>query len=50
MIDAQMLGMIVSQMIFEMFGFGPSRSICDEFAEKVIQEAESVNYRIEVPE
>jgi hypothetical protein len=44
MIDEELLGMIISNLIFEYFGLGPSKSICDPFAKQVIAEARAVNF------
>ncbi len=43
---AFILGMMFSEAVFRVTGFGPSRTLCDEFAGRVIAEAESVNHRI----
>jgi hypothetical protein len=49
MIDKELLGMIISNLIFEHFGLGPSKSICDPFAGQVIAEASAINFDLEVP-
>jgi hypothetical protein len=49
MIESEMLAMVISEMVFEMFGFGPSKSICEPFAQAVIAEAQAVNYPLELP-
>lgn len=43
--------MIISDLIFRITGFGPSKSICDPFAQQVIGEAEKVGYelRLDLP-
>lgn len=46
--DKDLLSMIISDMIFRATDFGPSKSICDPFAEAVIAEAKSVNYRMKL--
>jgi hypothetical protein len=40
--DPQILGMLVSECIFRLYGFGPSQSLCQPFAEQVIAEATRV--------
>ncbi len=49
MVDQQMLGMVISDMIFRVFGFRPSMSICDTFAGQVIEEAHAVGAQLELP-
>lgn len=43
--------MIVSDLIFRVTGFGPSRSICDPFAQQVLDEADKVGHelRLDLP-
>jgi hypothetical protein len=36
----EILGMMVSEAVFQLFGFGPSQDICKPFAERVIEEAD----------
>lgn len=47
--DKEILGMVISDIIFNVFGFGPSKSICDPFAEAVLAEAASVKYQMKLP-
>jgi hypothetical protein len=49
MVNPEMLGMVISDLIFRAFGFGPSKNICDEFAGKVIEEAHAVGANLEMP-
>jgi len=49
MIDSRLLGMMVSELVYHAVGFGPSRSICDPFAEQVIAEAQAVGYDLTPP-
>jgi hypothetical protein len=44
--NADILAMIVSDLIFRVTGFGPSKSICLPFAQQVLDEAEAVKYDI----
>lgn len=44
-----LFGSIISTAMLHLFGFGPSRLICDEFAKKVAAEAESVHATISFP-
>ena len=46
MIDKDMLSMIISDTVFRLFGFGPSKSITDPYAEAVIAEAEKVTHQL----
>lgn len=46
--DKDLLSMIISDMIMRVTGFGPSKSLCDPFAESVIAEAARVNYSLEL--
>ena len=49
MIDKDMLSMIISDAVFAMFDFGPSKSITDSYAEAIIAEAEKVGVTLEGP-
>jgi flagellar motor component MotA len=40
--NADLLGMMIAETIFTLYGFGPSQSICKPFAQQVIREAEQV--------
>jgi hypothetical protein len=40
--------MIVSQAIYAVTGFGPSKSICDPFAQQVIDEAAKIGVTLEL--
>jgi hypothetical protein len=42
-IEKEILGMVISEVIFRLTGFGPSRSICDVFAGQVIAEANAMH-------
>jgi hypothetical protein len=44
-----LLGMILSEAVFRLTGFGPSRGLCDEFAERVLAQAETVGHPITLP-
>jgi hypothetical protein len=43
--------MIISDLIFRVTGFGPSKSICDPFAQQVIEQADELGYelRLDLP-
>jgi hypothetical protein len=47
--DKEKLAMVISDMMYQVFGFGPSKSICEPFAEQVLAEAKVVNYLLEMP-
>jgi hypothetical protein len=49
MIESDRLAMVISEVIFQMFGFGPSRSICEPFAKEVIAQAQAVGHPLELP-
>jgi hypothetical protein len=38
----ELLGSIISEAVFQLYGFGPSQKICLPFARDVIREAEQV--------
>lgn len=46
MASPDILGMITSDLIFRVTGFGPSQSICKPFAEQVLAEASAANYEM----
>lgn len=43
------LAMMLSEMMLLFTGFGPSKEICDEFADKVLQEARQVGATVTLP-
>jgi hypothetical protein len=43
---SEVLATITSDLIFRVTGFGPSRSICEPFAEQVLAEADAVNFNV----
>lgn len=44
--NEDLLSTIISDLIFRVTGFGPSKSICLPFAQQVLDEAESIKYEI----
>lgn len=44
-----MLGMVLSEAVFRLTGFGPSKALCDEFAERVIEQADAVGQTLMLP-
>lgn len=48
-LDKDMLSMAISECIFRLFGFGPSKTITDPYAEAVIAEAQKLAFRLERP-
>jgi hypothetical protein len=48
-LDKDTLSMAISECVFRLFGFGPSKSITDPYAEAVIAEAQRVGFKLERP-
>ena len=49
MIDKDVLSMVISEAVFHLTNFGPSKSITDPYAEAVIAEAEKVHVTLTLP-
>jgi hypothetical protein len=47
MIEPPLLGMVISNLLYQTLGFGPSKSICEPFATQVIAEAAALG--VEIP-
>jgi hypothetical protein len=46
MSDPDLVALEISSIIYHIYEFGPSQSICKPFAEQVIAEAQKVNYEL----
>jgi hypothetical protein len=46
--DEELLGMLISELVYRATGFGPSQSITRPFAAQVLAEAKTVNYQLKL--
>jgi len=44
--DVEIFGMVLSEAVFRLTGFGPSKQVSNEFAQRILAEAKMVGYDI----